>query len=160
MHPLTDWVLSSYNRTMEIGILWPTLLDPWVEKEALAVAWACDRFSDYTLGCAFKIETDHKPLVPIINTKNLDNLPPRVVRFRLRLARFDYTIAQWHVPGKWLYAADALSRAPVNTEKSILYSSIKRLRAIHARSLMHCLLVPRGLRSTNSLKIKTLCVLK
>ena len=83
-----------------------------VEKEALAVTWACDRFSDYILGRFFEIETDHKPLVPILNTKNLDKLPPRVVRFRLRLARFDYIVC--HVPGKLLYTADALSRAPLN----------------------------------------------
>ena len=89
-----------------------------IEKEALAVVWACDRFSDYILGRPFWIETDHKPLVPILNTKNLDNLPPRVLRFRLRLARFEYTVQ--HVPGKLLYTADALSRAPVGVEVSSL----------------------------------------
>ena len=78
-----------------------------VEKEALVITWACDRFSDYILGHAFEIDTDHKPLVPILNTKNLDNLPPRVLRFRLRLARFNYKVS--HVPGKLLYTADALS---------------------------------------------------
>ncbi len=52
-----------------------------IEREALAVVWASDRFSDYILGRSFLIETDHKPLVPILNTKNLDNLPPRVLRF-------------------------------------------------------------------------------
>ena len=83
-----------------------------VEKEALAVTWACNHFSDYILGRFFEIETDHKPLVPILNTKNLDKLPPRVVRFQLRLARFDYIVC--HVPGKLLYTADALSRAPLN----------------------------------------------
>ena len=78
-----------------------------IEKEALAVTWACDRFSDYILGRPFEIKTDHKPLVPILSSKNLDNLPPRVLRFRLRLARFEYTIH--HVPGKLLYTADTLS---------------------------------------------------
>ena len=37
-------------------------------------------------------------------------MPPRILRFRLRLAKFKYT-AQ-HIPGKLLYVADALSRAP------------------------------------------------
>lgn len=82
-----------------------------IEKKALSVTWACDRFSDYVLGRSFEIETDHKPLVPILSSKNLDNPPPRALRFRLRLARFDYSIS--HVPGKLLYTADTLSRAPV-----------------------------------------------
>ena len=39
---------------------------------------------------------------------NLDSLPPRILRFRLRLSQFGYSIS--HVPGKFLYTADALSR--------------------------------------------------
>jgi hypothetical protein len=57
---------------------------------ALAVTWACEKFSTYILGMKFLIETDHKPLVPLLGTKHLDSLPPRVLRFRLRLARFEH----------------------------------------------------------------------
>jgi transposase InsO family protein len=81
-----------------------------IEKEALASTWACEKFSQYVLGMRFLVETDHKPLVPLLGNKHLDTLPPRVLRFRLRLARFDYDIR--HVPGKLLYTADTLSRAP------------------------------------------------
>ena len=63
-----------------------------IEKEALAVTWASEKFQDFVLGKEFIIETDHKPLVPLLNSKNLDNLPPRVLRFRLRLARFNYMV--------------------------------------------------------------------
>lgn len=81
-----------------------------IEKEALATTWACEKFSTYILGKHFEIETDHKPLVPLLGTKQLNSLPPRILRFRLRLDRFSYSIS--HVPGKNLYAADTLSRAP------------------------------------------------
>ena len=82
-----------------------------IEKEALALTWACDKFSCYILGKHVVLETDHKPLVPILSYKHLDNLPPRVLRFRLRLMRFDYDVV--HVPGKYLYTADMLSRSPL-----------------------------------------------
>ena len=84
-----------------------------IEKEALAVTWACEKFSDYILGRKFMIESDHKPLIPLLNSKQLDCMPPRILRFRLRMARYDYRVH--HVPGKQLYTADTLSRAPVLT---------------------------------------------
>lgn len=58
-----------------------------------------------------EIETDHKPLVPLLGGNNLDILLPRVLRFQLRLARYDYSIS--HVPGNLLYMADTLSRASI-----------------------------------------------
>lgn len=83
-----------------------------IEKEALALVWACEKFQDYVLGKHIDLETDHKPLVPLMSTTSLDSLPPRVLRFRLCLMRFSYSIC--HVAGKYLYTADTLSRAPVS----------------------------------------------
>ena len=80
-----------------------------IEKEALAITWAAEKFTGYILGKQIQIETDHKPLVPLLTNKQLDSLPPRILRFRLRMDRFTYTIR--HIPGKELYTADTLSRA-------------------------------------------------
>ena len=81
-----------------------------IEKEALAITWACDKFSIYILGRQFTVETDHKPLVPLLSSKQLDSLPPRILRFRLCLMRYHFNIK--HVPGKLMYTTDTLSRAP------------------------------------------------
>ena len=56
-------------------------------------------------------ETDHKPLVPLLGSRCLHDMPPRIQRFRMRLMRYSYRIV--HVPGKDLCTADALSRAPL-----------------------------------------------
>ena len=48
---------------------------PQIEKEVLALTWACERFADYLLGLEFNIQTDHKPLVPLFSTKCLEELP-------------------------------------------------------------------------------------
>ena len=72
-----------------------------IKKEALALVYACEKFSDYVLGKPIHLETDHKPLVPLLGNKSLDTLPPWVLCFRIRLMRFQYSIS--HVPGKTLY---------------------------------------------------------
>ena len=49
-------------------------------SEALAIAsmWACMKFVTYRylLGMKFTLEVAHKPLVPLLNSKLLDSLPP------------------------------------------------------------------------------------
>lgn len=85
-----------------------------VEKEALGLTWACERFQNFLIGKHFLLETDHKPLLSLLGSQALDALPPRIQRFRMRLMRYSYDIA--HVPGKCLWTADALSRAPVKGE--------------------------------------------
>ena len=129
--PNADTIVSADASSHELGaVLLQKLNDQWypvayasrsmtdtesryaqIEKEALAATWACEKFATYIQGKTITLETDHKPLVPLLSHKPLDSLPPRVVRFRLRLMRFDYIIK--HVPGKSLHTADTLSRAPL-----------------------------------------------
>ena len=56
-----------------------------IEKEALATTWACEKFADFVLGKEFPIETDHKPLVPLLGSKCLQDMPPRIQRFRMSM---------------------------------------------------------------------------
>ena len=37
-----------------------------IEKEALAVTWACEKFATYIQGKTITLETDHEPLVPLL----------------------------------------------------------------------------------------------
>ena len=60
------------------------------------------------------VSTDHKPLVPILDSKNFEEMSPRIQRLRMRLLRFDFTAS--HIPGKSLITADALSRTPVEQQ--------------------------------------------
>ena len=50
-----------------------------IERELLAIVFACQHFSTYLLGRSFVAESDHKPL-EMIAMKNLANAPPRLQR--------------------------------------------------------------------------------
>ena len=77
----------------------------------LAVTWGCEKMSKYLHGLPhFVIQTDHKPLIPILNYKPLAELTPRIQRMRMRLLKFSFSAE--YVKGKELADADALSRAP------------------------------------------------
>uniref|UniRef100_A0A3P8TBN5 ribonuclease H n=1 Tax=Amphiprion percula TaxID=161767 RepID=A0A3P8TBN5_AMPPE len=108
-----------------------------IEKEALAVTWSCERLSSYLMGLQFTLITDHKPLVPLLSTRGLDDLPPRILRFRLRLLRFSFEII--HVPGKNLVTADALSRAPVRGPPSADELQLEKEVEVFVDSVVSCL---------------------
>ena len=106
-----------------------------VEKEALAVTYAAEKFSQYLLGKTFHFEVDHKPLVPLLGDKALDQLPVRIQRMRMRLLRYQFTIS--HVPGKELVVPDALSRAPPpHTEDHDLQQELQKDINIYVSAVM------------------------
>ena len=92
--------------------LTPTEKDYYpIENEMLAVTWGCRKMKMYLQGLPhFTIETDHKPLIPILNKKQIIEMSPRIQDMRMKLLPFTFTAH--HVPGKDMEDADALSRAP------------------------------------------------
>ena len=112
-----------------------------IEKEALAATWACEQFSDYVLGLQFTLETDHKPLVPILGAKDLANMPLRIQRLRMRLMKFDYLIQ--YVAGKLQVIADALSRAPLKSKD--VHAVQAHETDTHAKSLLDLPATPHKL---------------
>ena len=84
-----------------------------IEKKALAMTWAFEKFHCYLFGSQAPIvaETDHKPLQTIMNVQQLDECPPRLMRMKLRMLQYCYMIE--YIPEKTIAVANAVSRAPV-----------------------------------------------
>ena len=80
-----------------------------IEKECLASVWACERFDRYLMGLEnFTLFSDHKPLIPLINSKDLSETPVRCQRLLIRLMRYNPT-AEYR-PGPTMVTSDTLSR--------------------------------------------------
>lgn len=80
-----------------------------IKKEVLATTWECERPSICVIGGRFSILTDHKSLVSLLGNKPLEELSPRIPRFRLGLLGFDFEII--HVSGKKkFFVSDSLSK--------------------------------------------------
>lgn len=80
-----------------------------IEKELLAIVWATQYFRPYLFGRKFLVETDHRPLAWLFSVKEPNS---KLVRWRLRLAEYDYEIK--YKKGVQNGNADALSRAVIN----------------------------------------------
>lgn len=80
-----------------------------IERELLAIVWACKQFRPYLYGRKFKIVTDQRPLVWLHNLKEPNS---KLVRWKLRLEEYDYTVE--YKKGSCNTNADCLSRICVN----------------------------------------------
>lgn len=96
-----------------------------IEKELLAIVFACERFHQYIYGQKNVIvDSDHKPLESIFK-KPLMSVPARLQRMMLRIQGYDLVVN--YVPGKYMNIPDMLSRAPLpdlyseEVSKNVLY---------------------------------------
>lgn len=89
-----------------------------IELEMLAVCWAIMKCRVFLAGLQhFEVATDHNPLIPILNTRRLDEVEnPRLQRLKSRLMAYHFT-AHW-TKGSTHNAPDALSRNPVSDPQS------------------------------------------
>ncbi|UYV69820.1 K02A2.6-like [Cordylochernes scorpioides] len=78
-----------------------------IEKELLSIYYGCKKFEYLLLGHTFIIQTDHQPLLPLIQ-KPLTDITPRLQRIVMKLFAFDFKLQ--YRPGKCLIVADTLSR--------------------------------------------------
>ena len=75
-----------------------------IEKETLAVVFACNKFHHYLYGRSFTVYNDHQSLKSIFS-KSLSQCPPRSM---LHLQKYDFDLE--FAPGRKMVVADALSR--------------------------------------------------
>ncbi|XP_058459398.1 uncharacterized protein K02A2.6-like [Malaya genurostris] len=63
---------------------------PPIEKEALGIVWAVERFRIFLLGITFELETDHRPLETIFTATSRPTI--RIERWLLRLQAFKFNV--------------------------------------------------------------------
>ncbi|KAI5751993.1 hypothetical protein M8J77_012766 [Diaphorina citri] len=88
-----------------------------VEKEMMAILVGCLKFHKYIFNTKVIVETDHKALESLFK-KPLAQVPARIQRMMLKIQAYDLEVK--YVPGKYLYLADMLSRAPLSLEETSL----------------------------------------
>lgn len=82
-----------------------------IEKELMSILFGCTKFHQYIYGRTVTVETDHKPLISLFK-KALFDIPARLQRIMLRLQPYDLIVI--YKPGRYLFIADTLSRAPLS----------------------------------------------
>lgn len=79
-----------------------------IEKELLAIVFSFERFHNFVYGRKVTVQSDHKPLLAIVN-KPISKISTRLQRMLLKLLKYEFSIQ--YIPGSQMYLADTLSRA-------------------------------------------------
>lgn len=127
-----------------------------IEKELYAVVFGCVRFRQYIYGQDVVVETDHSLLVTI-SKRPLVAVPARLQRMLLQLQTYSLEVV--YRPGKYMYIADTLSRAPLSQTDRLLDEEI----SIHVNLITSSLAVsPKTMEDIykESLLDETLVTLK
>ena len=133
-----------------------------VELELLAVTWALKKCKVFLSGQEhFRVITDHRPLIPILNSQNLSDVEnPRIQRLKEATLGYNFT-TEWK-KGSEHVIADALSRAPVSdpTEEDTAYEEKLQYGVTMVRQIASAKLgeVPEHLRDPQIEELKKLAI--
>ena len=78
-----------------------------IEIKSLAVPWVMEKFHHFLYASHFILETDQKPLEPIL-LKSLNQVTPRLQGILIRTLPYNFTV--YYIPGVTNQLADCLSR--------------------------------------------------
>lgn len=85
-----------------------------VEKELLAILYACTKFHCYIYGKKVEMHTDHKPLVSIMKNDLCKINSSRLQRMKLKMSIYNLNVV--YVPGKEMHIAYHLSRSYIKND--------------------------------------------
>uniref|UniRef100_A0A1Y1NHV7 RNA-directed DNA polymerase n=3 Tax=Photinus pyralis TaxID=7054 RepID=A0A1Y1NHV7_PHOPY len=93
-----------------------------IEKEFLAILFACKKFHNFIYGRKTTVYTDHLPLISLMRKEIIKIPSTRLQRIRLKLTIYDIDVK--FLPGCKMHVADALSRACSKSERCETDSSL------------------------------------
>ena len=100
-----------------------------IERECLAIVFACKRFDQYAAGRPVVVESDHKPLEEIFK-KPITTAPLRLQRMRMSLQRYDITVR--YRKGAHMHIADLLSRTATDGVARMTDADIMAVEKVEA----------------------------
>lgn len=105
-----------------------------IEKELLAIVFACERFHYFLYGRVFMVQSDHKPLESLVK-RDIDDVTPRLQRMFLHLLKYPGMCIKY-TPGKDMLIADCLSRAPIPGNDCLSKELSGMIHSIHRKACL------------------------